>query len=183
MKIKLVCGVFFVLFYCSVQSSAQDKNLKIILIRHAEKPAIGNNLTCQGFNRASQLPDVLVKRFGIPKYSYVPNLNTGDGTKRARAFQTLIPFAVKYNLDINTSFDVEDASDLAKNVLKQKGLVLICWEHHSIKKIVQSLGVKAHKTDWADQDYGSIYVITYNKGKASLTVEQENLKPAKGCAF
>ena len=43
-----------------------DKNLKVVIIRHGEKPADkadgGDNLSCQGQNRALQLPAVLIKK-------------------------------------------------------------------------------------------------------------------------
>ncbi|HMI63613.1 MAG TPA: hypothetical protein VK518_22005 [Puia sp.] len=78
--------------------SAQNSDLKIVLIRHAEKPAKGYNLTCQGLNRSLQLVPLLHSRFELPTSIYVPNLGQGDTTKHARMFQTIVPFAVKYNL-------------------------------------------------------------------------------------
>ena len=49
-----------------------DKNLKVVIIRHGEKPTEkpsdksdgGDNLSCQGQNRALQLPAVLIKKIG-----------------------------------------------------------------------------------------------------------------------
>jgi len=53
-------------------------NLKIVIIRHAEKPVKGDNLTCQGLNRALQLPKMLKDKFGIPAYIFVPAIGLGE---------------------------------------------------------------------------------------------------------
>ena len=46
--------------YISFAQAGDGKSLqKVIIIRHGEKPDEGDNLSCQGFNRAFQLADVL----------------------------------------------------------------------------------------------------------------------------
>lgn len=45
---------------------------KIVLMRHAEKPPDGDNLSCQGLNRSLALPKVLNETIGIPDYIYIP---------------------------------------------------------------------------------------------------------------
>ena len=49
----------------ATDNNLADKNLKVVIIRHGEKPADksegGDNLSCQGQNRALQLPAVLIK--------------------------------------------------------------------------------------------------------------------------
>ena len=83
-----------------------EKNLKVVIIRHGEKPADksdgGDNLSCQGQNRALQLPAVLIKKIGKPDYTYVPALKLDKNTAHSRMFQTVTPFAVKYDLTINS---------------------------------------------------------------------------------
>jgi hypothetical protein len=44
---------------------ADDNSLKVVIIRHGEKPETGDNLSCQGENRALQLPAVLYKKYNI----------------------------------------------------------------------------------------------------------------------
>jgi hypothetical protein len=167
--------------YC--QSSENIRNLKVILIRHAEKPAKGDNLTCQGLHRSLQLPDVLVKKFGVPNYTYVPTMGQGDSTKHSRMFQTVIPLAAKYNLTINSKFDEKDSSGLAEEVRKKDGTVLIVWEHRAIASIVRSLGVHDFSSIWGDADYESIWIISFPNGIATVTKEKEGLTPDNKCAF
>src|SRR5216683_2463627 len=88
-------------FPASAQRASDD--LRIVLIRHAEKPPKGYNLTCQGLNRSLQLSSLLYTRFGLPVSTYVPTMAQGDSTKHARMFQTVVPFASKYNLILTTT--------------------------------------------------------------------------------
>ena len=87
----------FTYFYAIKEASAQNKDLKLVFIRHGEKPLKGDNLTCQGLNRALLLPNFIFKRFGVPSYLFVPGLALGEATKHARMFQTITPLAIKYN--------------------------------------------------------------------------------------
>ncbi|PWT74935.1 MAG: hypothetical protein C5B59_09890 [Bacteroidetes bacterium] len=91
-------------------------DLKVILIRHAGKPPIGDNLNCQGFNRSVKLPAVLRERYGVPDHVYVPSIGGGESTKNSGMFQTVLPFAIKYNLAVNSRFNVHDATGLAGDI-------------------------------------------------------------------
>jgi hypothetical protein len=118
------------LFFYTV--SAQDTQLRIILIRHAEKPQKGDNLTCQGLNRSLELPHLLYTRFGLPTTTYIPAMALGDSTKHSRMFQTIIPFAVKYNLPLTSKFLEDDSTAMAQEIIQKKGTVLVIWEHKRI---------------------------------------------------
>lgn len=181
-KLPIYIILAFLMLIINMPVWAQN-NLKVVLIRHAEKPAQGDNLNCQGLNRSMQLPSVLVKKFGIPNYVYVPNLSAGKGTKRSRAFQTILPLSIKYNLNINSSFDVEDGKNMASDITTKKGTVLICWEHKELTKIIKALGVKSGNLKWVENDYDGIWIVTYQKGKAIFSIDKENLKPKNNCAY
>ncbi|OKS85173.1 histidine phosphatase family protein [Mucilaginibacter polytrichastri] len=157
--------------------------LRIVLIRHGEKPAQGDNLSCAGFNRAIKLPAVLKSKFGIPDYIYVPAPSTGKRTTNCRMLQTIMPFAIKNNLPINTDFTVDATDLLAKKIKKQTGTVLVVWEHKQLGNILISLGLKDLPGKWKEDDFDSIYVITYPKNKAVLTVDQEGITPVGDCGF
>ena len=164
------------------QSLAQDNSpLKVVLVRHGEKPKKGSNLTCEGLNRSLQLPGVIDKKFGKPAYLYVPSLALGDSTKHARMFETAIPLAVKYQLEITSRFDEKDFAAIAANVKEKKGTLLMIWEHKAIKDIATALGV-SNPPSWDDNDYDSIWIITFPAGKAPmLTFDKENIKPSNKC--
>jgi hypothetical protein len=168
-------------FSC-IGKNAPDSNLKIVIIRHGEKPEIGDNLSCQGESRALQLPSVIYQKFNKPDYIYVPSLELGKSITHARMFQTITPFAVKYNLTINGKFDANDYSNIADNVLKKTGTVLMVWEHSTIPFLAEKLGVK-NPPPWDGKDYDSIWVITYPNGKAMMTYDKEGITPSLGCNF
>lgn len=42
-------------------------------------------------------------------------------------FQTITPFAVKYNLTINSAYEEGDYKHISKALLKEKGTVIIVW--------------------------------------------------------
>jgi hypothetical protein len=160
----------------------QSPDLKLVFIRHAEKPVEGNNLSCQGINRAMKLPAVLYEKFGRPQWLLVPSVDLGVTTTTARMFQTITPFAVKYNLSINTKFLVENKKKVAKYLLKRKGTVIITWEHNMIPKIVQALGINGN-LDWPGEDYDSIWIVTFNDGQPELAMDQQGLAPKDVCRF
>lgn len=179
----LSCLVFCTYILFTHTATAQSQNLKLVFIRHAERPEDGDNLTCKGLNRSLQLPAVLYKKFGKPENIYVPSLNLGENTRRARMFQTITPFAVKYNLSINSSFDEGDAKHIGKALLKEKGTVIIVWEHKDIQSIIDYLGVKSVIQKWPANDYDSIWVVTFPNGRPTLKKDKQGLNPSANCTF
>jgi len=168
-------------FSC-VAGNNPDSGLKIVIIRHGEKPEDGDNLSCQGESRALQLPNVLYQKFKLPDYIYVPALKLGKSITHARMFQTITPFLIKHNLSVNGEFDGDDYADIADNVLKKKGTVLMVWEHSSIPSLAEELGVK-NPPSWDGKDYDSIWIITYATGKAILSYDKEDITPSYACKF
>jgi hypothetical protein len=159
-----------------------NENLKVVIIRHAEKAKDGDNLSCQGQNRALQLASVLHQKINKPDFTYVPALKLDKATKHSRMFQTVTPFAVKYDLTINSKYATDDYDALAKSVLKKEGTVLMVWSHSEIANLAKALGVD-NVPEWLDSDFDSIWEISYNKGKANLRVDQQGLNPANACIF
>ena len=169
--------------YGAAGAAAPGDSLRVVLIRHAEKPKKGGNLNCQGLNRSWELPRMLHSRFGLPAAIFVPAMDPGDSTKHARMFQTVVPFAAKYNLVITSRFHEDDTTELAVAVREKKGTVLIVWEHSRIPAIARSLGVLEAGLKWPDGDFDSIWIVTYRKGVAVMKRSKEGLKPGVGCGF
>lgn len=168
----------FLIFSFSLKA---QNNPKIIIIRHAEKQMQNENLNCMGLNRSLKLVNVLYKKIGIPSSIYVPSLGSGSTTTHSRMFQTITPFAVKYNLSINSSYQGNDPASVAKEVLKEKGTVLLVWNHGKIPALAKALGVKGEKLKWNENDFDSIWIITGKKKDKILTVDKEGIVPAAGC--
>jgi hypothetical protein len=179
----LLSPLFFVLLCCHSSSGQQVKATsvkRVIIIRHGEKPDNGDNLSCQGLNRSLQLPEVLHQKIGTPDYIFVPSINMGKKTSTARMYQTIVPFAVKYNMAINTKYDVDDTKGLAKDVLSRNGTVLVVWEHDHIDNIAKELGLQ-NVSKWPGSDFDSIWIIDFQNGKPVLTTDKEGLKPEANC--
>jgi hypothetical protein len=165
---------------CGQSKSGKANDLRVILIRHGEKPDDGDNLSCSGLNRSLKLPAVIKAKYGVPDYIYVPAPGTGKQTKNCRMLQTATPLAVKYNLSINTNFDVDESDKLANSIAKNKGTILVVWEHKELASIAELLGVKG-KLQWDPADFDSIWVITFKHGSAILTKDTEGIKPSATC--
>lgn len=166
------------LFAFNAHGQQKDDAPRIVLIRHGEKPKDGSGLSCKGINRANALPAVLYARIGLPGLIYVP---VSDQTRHTRMAQTITPFAEKYHVPMNSNYKVDDIRGTAKNILQQKGTVLIVWEHKGLEDLAEELGVK-EKLHWPDDDFDTIWIITFSKkGKARLQVDHEGLHPSAKC--
>jgi hypothetical protein len=58
--------------FAPTAGAQQSTELRVVIIRHGEKPKTGDNLSCQGENRALALAKVLKTKFGRPDFTYVP---------------------------------------------------------------------------------------------------------------
>ena len=173
--------VLSIVFLPGIVRAVPDDSLKVVIIRHGEKPARGDHLSCQGENRARQLPAVLYEKFSKPDYVYVPSLSLGTSTGHARMFQTAAPFAIRHNLTVNSKFDARNYRDVTADVQKKTGTVLLVWEHSAIPPLARQMGVK-NPPEWKDNDFDSIWIITYAKGNASLALDKEGLNPSPECS-
>lgn len=168
-------------FSC-IGETVPDNTLKVVIIRHGEKPENGDNLSCQGENRALQLPAVLYRKFNKPDFTFVPSLNMGKSTKHARMFQTISPFAIKHNLTVNSEYEENAYSKIAQKVLEKTGTVLMVWEHSAIPPLAEELGVE-NPPAWDGKDFDSIWIITYPNGKAVLSTDKEGIATSSVCDF
>jgi hypothetical protein len=182
-KLRFLSILFCInLFFTGIVSAQTIKSsLTVVIIRHGEKPKSGDNLNCQGLNRAQLLPAVIFAKFGVPAYSYIPSLGSDSTTKHARMFQTITPLAVKYNLAINSKFSGKDSAGLASDIVKRSGIVLVVWDHKSIVPIVHAFGINEAGLKWDDADFDSIWIIHFENGKAILTKSIEGLHPGADC--
>jgi len=165
------------------KADAQNKNLKLVFIRHAERPEDGDNLTCQGFNRSLLLPALLYKKFGKPDNVYIPTVNSGEVTKKSRMLETVTPLLVKYGLTANSAYDEKDYKGLSRALLHENGTIIIVWDHKNIPPILEELGINGDLLHWSGNDYESIWIVTFKKGEPVLIKDKEGLKPPVGCSF
>lgn len=166
---------------CSAQTDSNSSLNKVVIIRHAEKSDNGYNLSCKGLNRSLDLPAVLYNKYKLPAKIFVPAVDNGKSAGKLRMLETITPFAVKYNLNIDSRFDVKDAKELAAAIMKTNGYALVVWEHNNIINIVKALGVNNYFTKWNNDDFDSILIIDFKNGKATLSEDKENLNPSGVC--
>lgn len=191
-------GFLEILFLCCIiitsittaytQSLPDSIPLRVVIIRHGEKPDKGFNLSCKGYNRSIALPKVLINLFGVPDYTYVPTILSGRTTNAVRMYQTIVPLAVKYGLVINSKFVEKDSIGIAADVLIKKGTVLIVWNSNNMPSIARSLGVSKSDLRWDKNDYDSIWIIDFVKAEGGklqpvLTKTKENINPSSNCIF
>jgi len=181
MKKYIVALIGVIAFLTAAIPANSQSKLKIVIIRHAEKQQKLENLSCTGFNRSLKLVNVLYRTIGVPDYIYVPSVGNGATTTHSRMFQTITPFAVKYNLSINSAFKGSDFKNIAKDLHGKTGTVLFVWDHDNIQALAKALGAKAKKLDWADNDYDTMWIIS-GKGKNTvLNITREGIIPASNC--
>src|SRR5262245_13841779 len=133
------------------------KATKIMLLRHAEKPAkdgapygvtergkrSSESLEIRGWQRAGALMNLFVPSHGehnhaslvTPQFLYASKPLRRRGSRRP--METLIPLAEKLGTTINTGFARFECKAMIEKVMSQKGAALICWQREYIPTIAQ----------------------------------------------
>ncbi|MGH7977435.1 MAG: hypothetical protein ACREDS_04075 [Limisphaerales bacterium] len=178
----------------SPEISGQKTVETLVCVRHGEKPPGGlGQLNCRGLNRALALPDVLLKKYGAPKFVFAPNpTQKADGGAigkyyYVRPLMTIEPTAIRCDLPVNTEFGYLQIKRLEKELEKQKyrnAVVFIAWEHGALDELAKNLlkdngGNPAQVPRWPENDYDTIFIfkITRDAGRESLafTIDHEGL--------
>lgn len=130
-----------------IASSSFASPSEIILLRHAEKPDKGSNLSDRGWQRAAALPQIFLnrpelKRLGPPAalYAMAPDQDNG-----LRPMQTMKYVAQTFNLPLLTPATRYQTQALVDEILGRRDLdgkqVVVCWEHHQLSDIAAELGL------------------------------------------
>ena len=134
---------------------------KIIVLRHAEKNNYDTDLSYKGYSRAYGLVDLL-------KTFKVDHIFASHNTKHSsRPLETISPFAESVDKKVNTRFADEEFKKLAKHLTKKKfkdSVVVICWHHGKIPKLVEALGAELSFKKWPEDVFDLL--IEIEDGKA-----------------
>lgn len=161
--------VFISLIALSVPAFAIPS--EIIIIRHAEKPESGSQLSPKGFQRANALPQFFAK-YPVPVAIYAAGVKQDGPTvdepeKSVRSIQTVMPLAKKLNLKIHVEFTKKETEELVQAVMATPqydgGLVVICWEHKVIQTIAQELGF-TNAPQWPDDVFDRAWILNFSNG-------------------
>ncbi|MCE0496435.1 MAG: hypothetical protein LV481_00625 [Methylacidiphilales bacterium] len=155
-------------------------NAQILVIRHAEKPDIGEKLSDAGYARAN----ACVKFFSNYKIDYIFANEQSHNSNRPA--ETVEPLAHALHLKVNKSFKNNEFAELAaylENGTFAGKTILICWHHGEIPELLNSLGCDANsllppKGKWPKTVFGWLVQIKYDAaGIAHATVINEHLMP------
>jgi hypothetical protein len=131
---------------------AEGKPAQVILIRHAEKPPEGDDLSLKGKERAAALvpyflgrPEVLQFKAPVAIYAQGPKK---EGSSR-RPVETVKGLAAALKLDVIDKFTHDEYPQMVEEVLARPEYegktVLDCWEHKILPDIARAFGVKFHE--------------------------------------
>ena len=154
----------------------------IVFMRHGEKPSGGyGQITCQGLNRALQLPDVLLAKFGKPNYIYAPNptvkiSDPAGSFYYLRPLATIEPTAVRVGMNVWTRYGYNDVVSLQSSLVtptKANSTIFVAWEHAYLQKAVQNImnayGGRAVVPAWVSGDYDTLYVVNVDYAGSTIT--------------
>ena len=141
---------------------------QILLIRHGEKPAQGNQLSKRGWERSQALPFLFTNRteftsYGIPValYAMAPEKQGGS----IRAIQTLKYVSEIFKLPIETSFTRDEVKEVVDNINSNRlfdgKTIVLCWEHKVLVDMAHALGV-SKKLIWPKAQFDRVWVLDFS---------------------
>jgi hypothetical protein len=142
-------------------------NNTVLIIRHAEKPEIGNALTIQGEARAR-----LYAKYFQPFQDQVPPIQVdslyagADSQSSIRPRLTLEPLSASSSLSINTSISTKESEALVAELRSHPHghHPLIAWRHGEIPALLTAFGVSPDKLlpggRWPDDVFDWVILLT-----------------------
>jgi hypothetical protein len=167
---------------------------KIIVLRHAEKPAKDNapygvtrkgerskeSLSVRGWQRAGALTSFFTPANGdlphpslaIPQFLYASKPLRRKGSRRP--LETITPLAEKLAVEINSEFQLADFEKMVKAASAQAGVVLICWQREYIPDIASVIldSKKIAPRDWPEDRFDLYWVFDLEPASSSYQFKQ-----------
>lgn len=186
--------LFFIVVSLFLSSFAHAIPRQIIIIRHADKldqEEAGPALSAKGLLRSLKFAFYFMDKFGEPDFIVAADDQKISGKEIAiRSIQTVAPLAnmmqVRHPekdypiLHPYPSDSYEDLADLLLTDPKfDDKLVLVCWSHKRIAKLVAALGVLSPVPVWPRHDYDTVYVLTWQDTQTPLFTEYKNQFPLR----
>jgi hypothetical protein len=149
---------------------------QVIIIRHGEKPDVGNELSTQGQERAQALPSFfenneIATRFGLPVAVYAMGQKPNDPDDSLRAIETVAPLAQALGLTLNDEYTRQEIQPLVDTIMQTTDYdgknVVICWEHTMIPEIAAAFGVN-NPPQWPGNVFDRAWVIDFSNSDGSV---------------
>ena len=175
-------------------SKQLPRSPKIILLRHAEKPAkdgapYGINrkgernkesLTVRGWQRAGALTNLFVPANGhlqhpslaTPKFLYASKPLLRKGSRRS--LQTIMPLGERLGIKVNSEYQRAQFESMLEEAFVCPGVVLICWQREYIPNIASMIlrSNKAAPADWPEDRYDMIWVFDLHRPTSTYRFTQ-----------
>jgi hypothetical protein len=168
MKETFLALISAALLSMGAESSVLAAPAQVLIIRHAEKPETGPDLSEKGRQRAEALveffrKDPSVTRFGTPVALYAAAPPKVGGSQRS--IQTLEPLARKLRLPVRSGYVKTQYSDLVSEIMGKEAhdgkTVLIAWAHEEIKSLARSFGAR-HTGKWPDPVFDRVWRLDFD---------------------
>ena len=157
-------------------SSLSALPAQVIIIRHAEKPAQGNDLSLKGKERSAALAPYLMETeqlsvHGAPVAIYAAASSKTNSSQRS--VQTVTPLADQLKLKVKETFEVENYKKMVDEIKSDPTFngrtVLICWEHSAIPEIARAFGALQTPSRWPGEAFDRTWLITFGPtGRSSF---------------
>lgn len=153
---------------------------QVILIRHAEKPDAGAELSQQGFRRAEALAaffqtNPAVTRYGEPAAIYAAAPKNEDSS--VRSIQTVTPLAKAIGIKVDASFTRGQTNKIVRAIMENPAydgrMVLICWQHEKLVEIAQNLAAYNNSPAlnipqvWPSEAFDRAWILDLKDGKVT----------------
>ena len=173
MKLNLLIPVALLLVMAALVSAASDTNALqdavILIVRHAEKPPSGPELTPEGVQRSR----AYVKYFedfqldGQP-FKLDRLIATADSKGSRRPRLTLTPLSKALKMPLDTRFKDKEFQKLADDLQSApRGKhILVCWHHGAIPDLLRAMGANPAQFlpdgEWPPSVFGWVIELRYD---------------------
>jgi hypothetical protein len=167
--------LFIAIFLASTPTLAADaqdgpKDAVVLIIRHAEKPDTGPDLSVRGQQRAEAYKDYFLK-FTVDSNQLEPDaiFAAKDSKESHRPRLTVEPFANAAKLRIDRRFSSNQSPELVAllRATQQGKRIVICWHHGDIPDLLRALGAKPKdllpRGKWPDPVFDWIILLSYDQ--------------------
>ena len=167
---------------------------KILLIRHAEKPAKDGppfgvtrngdrskeSLEVRGWERAGALTHLFASSDGHcqhPSLAKPQFLFASKPVKRRgsrRPVETITPLAEKLGLKITSDYKRHEFDEMLEDVFSRRGVVLICWQREYIPEIAAHImdNNKTVPDEWPDDCFDMVWVFDLQRSRGKYKFKQ-----------
>ena len=167
---------------------------KILLIRHAEKPAkdgppVGvtlkgdrskESLEVRGWQRAGALTHLFAPvdgRFQHDALARPDFLYASKPVKRGgslRPIETITPLAEKLGIEIHSDYRRYDIVSMLDDVFSHRGVALICWQREFIPRIASYIleDTRIIPLDWPEDRFDMVWVFDLDRSSGKYSFKQ-----------